>query len=310
MSTTKKMPPTTGEDSANREPDCVKNWEEDLKNITNQLLEICAKKNQAEFAYANASEWEGKLKMYCDAIEKTEALTIEINNVLIVFSAQLEVICKNTVCLIEATEILYCLVKESFDCMDGLKEKLTAIMREIECQTLPNISSKTSIVLQCLTIICNKVDEAKAYQHDLIKKVIDILKCAQQLNEMICGDCCGIRHFIHKMCHAFGIVHTSTDSGEEPKPADCPEEDEEENFTVCGITICSCDAEILNKPEFPLENSIYFTKTKGQYGKAKTEKGELQVVFNDQRKMCEELTSCKKSLEDAIEASKAAKECK
>ena len=261
------------------------------------------KKNQLEQAYNNATLWEGKLKMYCDAVEQTEKQTNNIESVLLVFKSQLDVICNNTDCLIQVIEILYCLIKESFECMDDLKEKLTIILKEIECLDLPDLNSRTSIVMQCLTNICTKIDEAKASQRELIKNTIIILKCAQQLNEMICGKCCSIRYFINEMCEVFGIIPIP-----ESNTDDC--DNLPGTSSICGCEIESCEGIDIDQPEFPIETSTYYCDTKEQYEKAKEETKCLKDKFDKKRKKCEELKSCKKSLEDAIKTSKEAKECK
>lgn len=292
--------------NGNSDNDRLKNWEEDLKDVCNKLKIACAKKDQAEVAYNTAKIWEGKLKSYHDAIDSTIKITDDIENVLDQFKCQIELICKNTECLIEASEILYCMVIKSFECIDELKNILTTVMKDIECLNLPDLNPKTSIVLQCLNNICIRVDEARSNQHDLIKQVIQVLKCAQELNEMICGENCGLNHIVKQICTTFLPESTGGEG-----TGDCDDEDiPDAGNEICGCTITSCKEITLEKPKFPLMNSTYYEEIGEEYEASKIEKKCLKDAFNEKRSVCDELTACKKNLEDAIAASKAAKECK
>jgi hypothetical protein len=160
---------------------------------------------------------------------------------------------------------------------------------KVDCLGDENINAKGSFIVQCITNLSAKLDLAVAKQQELLKKMIDIIKCIDELRESICDDECGVEGQINML---IGIFKRSADES----PA-------------CDLER-SCYQEIEPKPVLPLNTERVYVFTREQQRLAEQEKKRIKYELEEACKEYESLASCKNSLTEAIESSKAVQECK
>ncbi len=269
--------------------DCIKNWENDLRKASNALTKKQAELNRAEASYDNAQKWATKLDDLCKGLIKTDELSKDVLEEIRQVISILIKVCENTACVKEVIEILYCIIKDFFECTDALKQKLADIKREIECLNDPGLNTSTSIILKCIEDLCLKIDDALKTQQDLIKQVIEVVRCICQLNESLCGIDCSLRSQINDL-------ETLFSQGPEENGGNCETD--------------SCDEKLQPKPSMPLDCDPFYTDSKETAEKANSELDAAKERRSELRKERDGLLSLRNSLIDAIEAAKAAKDCK
>jgi hypothetical protein len=277
--------PTYDNDSKN----CLEEWQTDLGDVTNQLEISFQEKSGLGSKSSNASIWEGKLRMFWLCIERTEELTQDISGHLELFLEQTELVCKNIDCSQLVLRLLYCKVRKIYECTDSLREKLLDFFMKVDCLGDENISAKGSFIVECITNLSAKLDLAVAKQQELLKKMIDILKCIDELRESICDDECGVEGQIRILIEIFKRSADESPSCEIEK---------------------SCYQELEPKPVLPLNTERVYVFTHEQQRLAEQEKKEIKLALEEACKEYESLASCKNSLSEAIECSKAVQECK
>lgn len=268
---------------------CLEDWESDLKVITNNLQMKFHEKLGNAAKHANAIVWESKLNTFWLCIQNTHSLTQEIAAQLELFLGQTELVCKNIECSKVAIQFLYCRVKAIFVCTDQLKEKLLDFFMKLDCLGDDSININSSFIIQCITNLAAKLDLAIVKQQELLKKMIDIIKCINEIEEAICDDKCGVEGHIDDLIKVF-------------------KRSEEETVT-CDISK-SCNEEIKPKPVLPLNCERVYVFTREQHLLAENEKKDIKQKLEDVCKEYESLASCERSLKDAIDCSKAVQECK
>ncbi len=278
---------TTNNRGANE--DCIEKWKSDLHKASNALTKKQAKLNKAEAMYANAQMWAKKLEDLCTSLENTDGLSKDVLEEIGQIDSALETVCTNTACIREVLDILYCIIKDFYECTDALKQKLADIKREIECLNDPGLNANTSIVIKCIEDLCAKIDEALKTQQELIKKLIEVIRCASQLHASLCDSDCSLYTLIKELERLFS-------TGPEENEADCNTD--------------SCDATLQPKPSMPLDCDPYYEELKETSKKAESERETAAEERSTLRKKRDSLQSLKSSLEDAIEAAQAAKDCK
>ncbi len=271
--------------------DCLQMWKKNLISTKNALEEANAHTSLAKKEWENAAAWEYTLKSYWENVEESNKIIVAICNELKLFGKHAERVCENTECTVRSIEILFCLLVEFFSCTDKLKDYVSEIEREIECLNDQEINANSSIILRCLKDFLSKLNEATQKQHEVIKMVIDLLKQSKGIYAEICANSCSLKHILKDLEDSFcGDCDSEADH-------DCDDED-------------SCNATIEPKPKMPLEDDPYYKETRRQYEKSKEEAKKAKEKYDDRRDKSESLTACKKSLEEAIDAAEATKECK
>ncbi len=268
---------------------CLEDWETDLKEVQNKLKMAVQEKTGNSAKYSNASLWEGKLSMFWASIQYTEELTQDISGHLEIFLGQTDIVCNNIECSQMAIKYLFCKVRKIFECTDELKEKLSEFFMKVECLGDDSINVKSSFIIECLTNIMTKLDLAIAKQQELLKKMIDIMQCIDELKESICDDGCGVEGQLKDLMDIYKR------SGEET--------------ITCDIEK-SCDEEIEPKPVLPLNCDRVYVFTREQQNLAEHEKKTIKHALEEVCKEYETLSSCERSLKEAIDSSKAVQECK
>ncbi len=268
---------------------CLEDWENDLKNASNKLRKVLEEKAGYGAKFSNASLWEGKLKMFWNCIQHTDELNKKIAGHLELFLEQAELVCRNVECSKLAISYLFCGVKDIFECTDRLKEKLADFFMKVDCLNDDSINSKTSFIIECITTIQTKLNEAIYKQQQLIKMVIEILKCANEIQEAICDDKCGVTGKVQYLIEVF------PKSGEEPGDSGLKES--------CSATLEPC-------PVLPFNCDKVYIYTRDQQELAKGEKEEVRKELEEVCKEFETRASFERSLREAIERSKEVKDCK
>ena len=269
--------------------DCIKKWESDLRKATNALVKKQAELNKAQKKYENAQTWDKKLESLFKDLKQTDERSANVLEEIGVLSSILEKVCENTACVKEVVEILYCMIKEFYECTDQLKQKLTNIKREIECLNDPGLNASTSIVIKCIEDLCAKIDEAIKSQQELIKKLIEVVKCTCELYESLCGEDCSLSTIIVDL-------ETLFSQGPGEANAECKTD--------------SCNANLQPKPTMPLNCDPFYKQINDQTKNAEKELEEAKKEYSDLRKERDKLLSLKNSLAEAIKAAQAAKACK
>ncbi len=268
---------------------CLDEWENDLKGVSNQLKMSIEEKAGTNAKYSNASLWEGKLTMYWACILKTEDLLEDISGQLELFLEQTDLVCKNIKCSQKAIRYLFCKVKAIYECTDALKEKLIDFLMKVDCLGDDSINVKSSFIVECISTIYAKLELAIAKQQELLKSMVVIIRCIDELREAICDDECGVEGQLKDMKKIF--------------------KRSSEEVVNCDIQK-SCDESIEPKPVLPINCERVYVFTREQQRLAEKEKKDIRQNLEDVCKEFEALSSCEKSLKEAIECSRAVQECK
>ena len=270
---------------------CIKSWEEDLKKTTNKLKRVSAEKNRYSDKFTNAANWEDKLKRYWDGILVTEELAKKVASEIDLFKDHTAKVCDNTDCTVDAVKILFCYVRDLFQCTDELNEYIAVLLTEIKCLD-PSLNAKSSIIIGCLKSISDKLNEAILKQQEVLKKMIQILQYTFLLHESICSPHCSLKWQLGKLSELFPKTNGNWDDRDD-----------------CQVNE-SCNASIEPRPELPIGKDVFYNLTKNQHGQSVLEKDRIRKELDEWRLACEALLSCQASLKEALDTSRAVKECK
>lgn len=178
--------------------DCISKWKIDKVNQKRNLDSAIADAEVAKNDLKLAEEWEQRIKSYCDGIEKTAELADKVCRELKTVIVQLEKICKNASQSVTAIKILFCEVEKVFRNNEGENkgqdvETLTSMMEDImkclKCITDPGLVRDKGIIL-ALNEFDAKLKELAALQLDALKKILEVLKCANLLYYSLCDPEC------------------------------------------------------------------------------------------------------------------------
>lgn len=170
--------------------DCISKWKNEKSEQKRKLDSAIADAEVAKNNLKLAEEWEQRIKSYCDGIEKTAELADKVCREVNTVITQLEKICKNAGQSVTAIKILFCEVEKVFRNSESMDvETLTIMMEEImkclKCITDPGLVRDKGILL-VLTEFDAKLKELVALQLDALKKIIEVLKCANLLYYSLC----------------------------------------------------------------------------------------------------------------------------
>ncbi len=285
---------------------CIKFWEDEKEEVINVLRVATADRQDAEHTKTNLTLWEASLKEYWEKIEETDkkakSCAVEIGR----FKTSTTRIKELTTTTVSVTNMAYCMIIDFFKSMDKLKDKISGLLKEIECLNNPDINAKSSIVMGNITELKTNLDLAISTQADTIKNALAILEYARDLDKAIGNtdgtnppDQSGLLWLLKKLN---GLFDTSAMSA--------PAEGEGTSYGEgCHQPEMPCDAKIEPKPKMPLDQDDYYKKTKDQYEKAKSEQDSAEAALTAAKEWEDKLISSKNSLEKAITKAKAAKGC-
>ena len=301
-------------DSQDNNQNCLEQWKEDLIATSNALIKTQAKAAQAYQLYAYSATWENKLKIYCENVEQTNDLIAEILVELGQFCGQVQVVCENTKCVVQALDVLFCYLKDFFTCTDALNTSLSNLINRIKCLNDPNLGS--SIILKCLNDMSEKLTATIAGQREILKLIINILKMARILKEMICESeehDCGLYDqlgaLLLRFNHSGSTPGASVSTNPDSSPAPAPSTNPDTESPSCEDEEASCTGELDNKPVMPLDQDDYWDTTKDQYSRAQEESATNKANYDACREEQKKLEACKKRLSDAVAAAEEAKAC-
>ena len=292
----------TGND--NPPKDCLDKWKQDLVQVGNQYNEIVAETNSYYDAYTNSVTWETKLKRWQDLVETTDGKAGNVVNTLQFFMDQIDILCENSKCTVEALEKITCLVKKIFDAFYtygedklGLKDKIIAFKKEVECANAGD-EDKTE-VLKCIEAYEAKVMLVCELQTAILQKLLETLKCAVQLDSFFCDEDNGLKKKIMMI-----IVDFEHGLPEEEKCGSGHQGDGNINATP----EFPCDPKkVKPKPKFRIgEDNTYYVALEEAYETALEKTKSLKEKWMKSKKKSDKKLSHKTSLTEAIRAAEAA----
>jgi hypothetical protein len=337
--------------------DCISKWKNDKTEQKRQLDSAIVKAEVAKNNLKLAEEWEQRIKSYCDGIEKTAELADKVCREVKTVIKQLEKICKNAGQSVTAIKILFCEVEKIFRNNEGKNngkdvETLTSMMEDImkclKCITDPGLVRDKGIVLVLIEFDA-KLKELAGLRLDALKKIIEVLKCANLLYYSLCEldgtdkddkgqdyPCDSLISELRNLHFCFGNCETKEDCDEKPcegqKPSssrtyqgsegpletnDCPKDLDP---WCCTLAECCIDEKsitpqlsincLVPRPKFPLWEDDYYTQTKTQYDCAKQDKEKKKCKLDKEKTNKDGLQACYDSLVEAIKAAEAAKNAK
>ncbi len=177
--------------------DCISKWKIDKADQKIKLDSAIADAEVAKNNLKLAEEWEQRVKSYCDGIEKTAELADKVCREVNTVIKQLEKICKNAGQTVTTIKILFCEVEKVFkniksEDVETLTTMMENIMKCLKCITDPGLVRDKGIVL-AITEFDTKLKELAALRLEALKKILDVLKCANLLYYSLCEPKCADR---------------------------------------------------------------------------------------------------------------------
>lgn len=283
--------------------DCVDGWKKELESASNEWVIKTADLEKITAKHTNELAWNTKLKKYVESLLKTDGLAEGISTEIETFKKHLGGVEKHARCTVNALEFLSCEVWKNYKDLDELLTNLTSL--ESEIKTLKDPDLETGAILKCITDYKTKVKVALDTVTAVIPKVLEALKEALIIYEMIfckCEECgceanaesctCGLSAnltMIHKIMKGTDIV-----------APDCE---------ICYAT----DFCIV---KFPLEGQDNchqmdsdLQDTKHKFDKSEIKIKELKVELQDLTQKLDAITLRKNGLTKAILAATDAQKC-
>lgn len=266
---------------------CVEKWKDKKDVAKRDLDEIIAEAEQAKKALEYAVAWESKLKWYFGNIEKTAELSDNLRRELSVMIAQVERVCKNAECTVEALKCLYCQVQNVYtESATSLVAILELLQKCIKCITDPALVRDKGIT-KAISDLEIKVKELDALYLDSIKKVIEALKCALVLFHSICED------HVRDEDYETDSLHSELEGLYDRLAG---------NKVVSDALECVATSQKLEPiPSFPLKQDQYYTSVVDQFANAQAATGTARDEYDRLKKEKEGLQACYNSLVDAIQ---------
>lgn len=294
-----------GTGDGNQPTDCLDKWKQELVDVCNRYNEMAAKTNSYHDTYTNSLTWETKLKRWHDLVETTDGKAGDVVNTLQFFVDQIDILCENSKCTVEALEKIMCLVKRIFDAFYtyeedklGLKDKITSFKKEVECA---NASDEDKAeVLKCIEAYEAKIMLVCQLQNAILQKLLDTLKCAVQLDSYFCDEDSGLKKKIMAI-----IVDFEHGLPEEKK---CGTGDHQGGGNETNVTEFPCDPKkVKPRPKFRIgDGNIYYGGLEEAYETAVEKTTSLKEKWMKYKKKSDKKLSHKTSLTEAIRAAEAA----
>ncbi|MBL7828073.1 MAG: hypothetical protein JNJ57_15690 [Saprospiraceae bacterium] len=295
-------PPSSG--PGNTSDNCVEKWRQEKDAAKRDLDQKIAEVDQAKKELENAIAWEGKLKTWYDNVVKTAELSDKLRRELSVMISQVEKLCENSACTVEALKCLYFMVETIYnESVSSILNILELLQKCIRCISNPQLIRDKGIT-KAINDLEIKIKELDALHLDALKKVIEALKCALILQYSLCEDPDVAQDFSGDalLCDLYDLEQSlggpmPDASGNLPKPRNCKASDLDSGPWAC----CVNEEELVDRPTFPLEEDDYYRDIEGQYDQAKTDKNDAKDKYDNLKKQKEAKQACYESLSGAIE---------
>ncbi len=293
-------------------------WKKELDDAVNTLKKLEANALKAETTYANATQWEVKLRGWQDNLTQTAALTALLESELTLFYAQLGVVSANTGSVVSAIDILYCEVKKVFydttlkdsskcyPCdVETLGQMIRQLQNDVNCVgNVPNLN-KSGGFLKKVTELEAKLKAVEDAREDILKKLINLVQSVNLMSTSIYNEPDGLRGIVHAMQCEFGVDgDTSDEAGKAfttlsmPRHCGCHDTDEQAH---------SCNSTLSPVITFPLAEDDFLKDISAKYVAASKEKDDAATKYQTARKDRDRLLARKNGLAAAIAAAIAAK---
>ncbi len=294
--------------------DCLQMWTDELKLVENALVKAEAEAEKACACYESIRNIKIKLTGYQNQINTTHDIIVKIEAELDILFAQIHYdVCEKTSCTVEAMQILYCYIKNFFECLDDLSEEVMGIISSIECLNL----SKPSIILECLKKLMEKLNAIVAMQEEIIKMIIEIVQAAIEIDKLLCLEegtysetaedksnlnvtdiGCSVAGFVYELCDYYS------------KPSDM-ESSLPEGLGEKTIFMTPPCTDLDKK--FPIVNNepeSFYTELSSAVSNIDIICQQAKDDCDEKRKCADEIKACKENLINAIAAATEAKACK
>lgn len=284
--------------------DVLKGWEAELKIAVNELKKAEAETFKAETTYANATQWEAKLKAWQDSLLQTAELTELLEAELTVFKTQLSMVSFSTTTIGQAIDILYCEVKKVFydptskTDVETLSQAIRGLQEAVYCLGNPPNLNKNGGFLKKVTELEAKIKIVEDMREDILKKLIGLVQSTNLIETAICDNADGLQGIIATLKCEFSGGDTSDESSD---PLSMP--------TTCGCHSSdhSCDAELSPTISFPLKNDAFVCNIVDKHTTSVNEKEKAATAYSVSRQKRDRILTRKNGLEKAIAAAIAAK---
>jgi hypothetical protein len=292
--------------------DCLEGWKADLETAVNDLKKSEAETLKAETTYANATQWEAKLRGWQDSLEQTAELTVMLEAELSIFKTHIGLVSKSTDSIVQAIEILYCQVKKVFydpdstgtPCVENISHAIRGLQEAVYCLGNPPNLNKNGGFLKKVSELEAKLKAVEDVREDILKKLIALVQSINLMETAICdGD--GLQGIITMLHCEFSGGDTSDESNNSLEPLSMP--------TNCGChsadeTEHSCDSSLTPIIKFPLlENDDFVKSVIQKHSASMSEKDSAATDYSQKRQKRDRLLARKNGLEKAILAATAAK---
>ena len=284
--------------------DVLKGWEAELALAVNELKKAEAETFKAETTYANATQWEAKLKAWEDSLRQTADLTELLEVELTVFKMQLSNVSFSTTCIVTAIDILYCQVKKVFydpaskTDVETLSQAIRGLQEAVYCLGNPPNLNKNGGFLKKVTELEAKLKIVEDMREDILKKLIGLVQSVNSIQTAICDNADGLQGIIATLQCEFSGGDTSDEAGE---PLSMP--------TTCGCHSSdhSCDSELTPTISFPLRSDGFVCNMVDRHTASLDEKNKAATKYKEKRQTRDRILTRKNGLEKAIAAATAAK---
>ena len=287
----------------------LEGWKNELAGAINDLKKAEADTLKKQTAYANAMQWEAKLKAWEDSLLQTADLTESLESELMIFKTQISSVSFNTYNIVKAIDILYCEVKKVF--YDGPPsdppkpdvETLSQIIRgwqeAVYCLGNPPNLNKNGGFLKKVTELEAKIKVVEDMREDTLKKLIGLVQSVNLMETAICDNANGLQGIVNTLQAEFAAGGNTSDESGDPlsMPTNCG----------CHSSGHSCDSELTPTIKFPLVDDSFVTEIIAKHATSMTEKKTATTEYDTSRKKRDLLLARRNGLEKAIAAATAAK---
>ena len=294
------------EECCDRNPDddpggdcCYDTWLQRLQKVNTEFNQVNECAIQLKDQLSAATVRRDTLKKWYDELTAADELARKICDQLSVVIIQTQKVGTNTMCAVEAIEILFCMIRDFYMQVDYIQERYNQLINCIKCLN-SSILVPGEGLYKCLEDYYVKLEAVIKTRDELIKKVIKALKLASQINSSIGG----IYGYIKLIEEWYEALNCDENCG-------CPE-DERRSKTSQGNSDDNCEDECELKPmiSFPICNDDYYNELFEKLKKDETTVDSLKVSLREKNKEKEGLLACKQSLDAAIKEVDPKNRCK
>ncbi len=241
---------------------CYETWQKQLDDVNQKYKEADEKAKQLQKQVDSALSMRDKVKAWFEDLSKASDLSLAVCQQMEIFSSQVKNICCTTESTLKAIDILYCMVRDFYIRLDGLKSDYDELVNCIKCLNNPDINAG---ILACLTKYAEKLDAAIATRDKLIELLVKALKLAYEINAVICS-----KYGLKTVIYEWQLTLACLGNGEAKK-------EKYKQGNEAGDEKCAPPAEVCELEPmltFPLKGNDY-------YNELNTEKTNLDKRVDD-----------------------------